>query len=115
MKYLLVLLSFVAANVIFALANMYQVKYIKPTILNLLIYNSCLIPAYLLANILITTAYNKGYAAIERIWPITIMYLAAGVAATVLITLVFIREIPKPNVIIGFVIALVGIIIANYK
>lgn len=115
MKYIIIILYFCIFYITFNIINFYQVKNIQPTLWNLVKYNLYLTPIYLILNVIVTMTFSRAYSILEKIWPVNIMYWGAGVIVTFLITFVFFREIPKSNVLIGLILTVSGIIVANYK
>lgn len=115
MKYAIFLTSFLIANIMFSIINFYQAKHIIPTVWNLLKYNIYLLPVYFIVNFIITFTLNKAFGAIGKMWPAIIMYWGTALVASVIFSFVFFKEIPKNNVLVGLILTISGIVIANYK
>ena len=115
MKIAIFFLYFCISYLVINAINFYQVKHIEPTIWNLTKYNLILLPVLLAVNILVTMTFSKAFSAVGKMWPITIMSWGSTVLTTVILAMMFFKEFPKGNVIIGLVLTLTGILIANYK
>lgn len=115
MQHILTILSFSVAYLLINLIIFYQVNNIQPTIWNLTKYNFIMLPILLFANILITMTFNRAFSSIGRMWPVTIMCWGAQVIVIAVLTIVFFKEVPNRNVLIGLALTISGILIANYK
>lgn len=115
MKYIIITISFLIAYCGLGAVNFYQSKYIEPTIKNLVLYNLLIIPITFIINLMITYTFNKGYKAVGEMFPVTIIYVAVGVFAYVIVNYIFFKEIPRINQLIAIALVLIALIICNIK
>lgn len=115
MNHLITIGMFCIVQLIINFITFYQAKHIEPTFWNLTVYNFKLLPLILIANILFTYTFSKGIKWSGNVNIVNLMSWSAIILVTVLLAIFYFKEIPKSNVLLGLVLAVLGVIIANYK
>ena len=109
-------MSFTLAYIIFTNINLYQAKYIQPTVKELAKYNFYLLGVYLFLNVLVTLTFSTGINSYKfPVWVVNIIYRSAAVLPTLIMTYLWYGQIPTSNQLLGAFMVLSGIILVATK
>ena len=107
---------FTISTVAFTNINLYQAKYIEPTIKDLAKYNFYLLGVYWLLNILVTITFSIGINKYGfPVWIVTIIYWGAAVIPTLVLAYLWYGQLPTSNQFVGALMVIAGIILVAAK